>query len=226
MNPRLVLIASLLCGFVWLGSHGVNDAFARGDDDDSEGTGERVRESRELPAFTAIDLRDASDLHVQIGTETRVVVEADARLIDRVVTVVEGDTLIIRSKGSYRMHRSPKLSITMPSLSALTIHGSGDARLHGLDAGQLKLSIHGSGDIEADGRVDQLGISINGSGDAVLAKLVARQVRASVNGSGDIDVDARESLDATVNGSGDITYGGQPAKLSKRVNGSGDIAAR
>ncbi|WP_293369228.1 head GIN domain-containing protein [Nevskia sp.] len=226
MNHRLVVISSLLCAFVWLGINSAQEVSAHDSDDSVKGSGKRVSVSRGLPPFTAIDLRDASDLDLHIGTDTSVIVEADGNLIERIVTEVEGDTLIVRSKGGYSMRKSPKLTVTLPRLTALTIHGSGDADLRGLDSESLNLSIHGSGDIEAEGRAAVLGVSIHGSGDAALAKLVARQVRASIHGSGDIDVEARESLDAEVNGSGDIVYGGHPARLSKRVHGSGEIAAR
>ncbi len=226
MNHRFVVIASLLCGFIWLGINSARDVSAHESDDGPRGSGKRISVSRDVPAFTAIDLRDASDLELTIGTETRVTVEADDNLIGRVVTEVDGDTLIVRSEGGYSMRKSPKIIVTVPSLAALTIHGSGDADLHGLANEQLKLAIHGSGDIEADGRADQLSVSINGSGDAELSQLIAKTVHASINGSGDIAVEARESLDAVVNGSGDVSYSGHPAKLSKRVNGSGEIAAR
>lgn len=227
MNHRFIVISSLLCGFIWLGIHAVQDVSAHGADTGAvEGSGQRRSDIRTLPAFTAIELRDASDLELTIGPDTRVVVEADDNLLEQIRTDVDGNTLIISSEGRYHARRTPTLRVTVPTLEALTVHGSGTARLHALDAGPLRLAIHGSGDIAAEGRADALTILVNGSGDAALSALVAQHVDAAINGSGDIAVDARKSLAARINGSGDIRYQGQPAQLSKQVHGSGEIAAR
>jgi hypothetical protein len=116
--------------------------------------------------------------------------------------------------------------ITTPSLIGLSISGSGDATLHGLSGKSLAVSISGSGDVRADGQVDSVSLDIDGSGDADLSALEARSASVLINGSGDANVYASSTLQAVINGSGDIRYHGNPGQISKRVNGSGEIAQR
>lgn len=236
MNHRFVVISSVLCAFVWLVVADLPSAFAHDGGTDSHregwwghgisGSGKIIRETRDLGDFDEIDLRDSSDLELTIGSPRSVTVEADDNLMTRIVTSVDGKRLRVESSGSYSTRHSPKLIITVPSLAALAIHGSGDATLDGLAGDRLKLSIDGSGDIRARGTAGTLDLRINGSGDADLSGLVARSVTVAINGSGDARIDAREQLNAVVNGSGDIRYDGNPAQVHKRVHGSGEISSR
>lgn len=237
MNHRFVVLSSLACAVIWLGLADLQSAVAHDDGphtghregwwgDQVRGSGKIVRETREIGEFDEIDLRDSTDLELTIGSPRSLTVEADDNLMSHIVTSIGGKRLRVESHGSYTTRHSPKLIVTVPSLTALAIHGSGDATLVGLSGERLKLSIDGSGDIRARGDAGTLELRINGSGDADLSRLVARSATVAINGSGDARLDVREQLDAVVNGSGDIRYDGEPARVQKRVRGSGEISAR
>lgn len=200
------------------------DVIVRGDV--TQGSGRLVRQARQVPPFTRIATGDAMDVEVVIGPRLSVEIEADDNLLAQFVTKVEAGTLTVESTGSYSTDRAPIVRVTMPSLAALDLSGSGDGNVRALAGGRLAVTIRGSGDITAAGRLSELDVVISGSGDADLAALDAERVNIAINGSGDADVGSPHSLSATVNGSGDIEYSGSPAILRQDVNGSGSIKRR
>lgn len=189
------------------------------------GSGKPASVERAPPPFERIALRSAENVEVRVGGKTSVKVSGDDNLLELVETRVEGDTLVIESRGSYRTKTPLLVEVQLPSLRHFALDGSADARLSGIRGERLGVELNGSGDIEASGEVGELEVEVNGSGDADLGELRAKRVEAELNGSGDIDVAASEELRAEINGSGDIRYRGAPAKLRSEVNGSGDVEA-
>jgi hypothetical protein len=187
---------------------------------------ERV-ETRDVGSFQGIEIQNGgTDVDVTIGSPQQVTIAADENLIDAITTEVHDGTLRIGMKhGSYSFKSSRKATITVPSLEAVSITGSSDVVVRGIDAPRFKVAISGSGSIRAVGRTDRLDASIAGSGDLELFDLQARSAGVSITGSGEARVSAHESLSASVSGSGDVRYRGDARNVTKSVTGSGSIEA-
>jgi hypothetical protein len=212
------------------------------------GSGTSVTETRPTGAFQAIALRGSIDLEVRQGDTISVQVQGDDNLLPFLETVVEpgasGPVLQVRWKSgqSLTTRSKTKVSIVMPTLSAiagagsgdihvesfstpslkLSLAGSGDARLAGLQTEELSLSIAGNADVKGSGRATRLGITISGSGDVAFGELRADEVSVRIAGSGDAEVQAQKSLSVNIAGSGDVVYRGDAA-LKSSVAGSGTI---
>jgi hypothetical protein len=133
--------------------------------------------------------------------------------------------LVLDSRGSFRTRNSPRIVLTVPDLNNVTIRGSGDVRLVGVDNAALSLVIRGSGDIVAQGRTGDLSVRILGSGETDVRALRSAAADVRVQGSGDIHVATNGALDASVSGSGTIYYAGNPRPLNVRRSGTGEIVA-
>lgn len=188
-----------------------------------QGSGRTASQARELPPFTGVDLAGSNVVTVRVGGSQAVVVRADDNLLSHVTTAVRSGTLVIGTKGSFTTRSPMRVAVTVPSLDALTLAGSGVGSVQGIDALRLHVSLSGSGVVRASGAVSRLDVSLSGSGDAQLGELVARDVRASVSGSGRIRVVATGSLDASVPGSGAILYSGDPQRVHTSVTGEGTV---
>ncbi len=189
-----------------------------------QGSGVQVTESRTVPAFGSVDLAGSNNLFIRVGEEQSVQVYGDDNLIDRVTTDVDATTLVIGSKpGSYSTDSPMRVEVSVPSLRDLTLSGSGNVLVSGVDGRQFTVTISGSGVVTASGATEQLDVTVSGSGQAELGGVEARAVQAVVSGSGNIVVTATASLDASVPGSGSIMYGGNPSDVTKSVTGSGEI---
>lgn len=229
---RLVLIASLLaaCSVASSAADRVvnvdNDrgiAVTYGSSTPDQGSGNRVRQTRPAGAFTRVIADDALDVEIAIGPRAGIELEGDDNLIDRIRTDAEDGVLHLRVRGGYRVRRAMVARITMPRLDRVDLEASGDARISGLDGGQLALAGHGSGSFDVDGAVDAVDVRIQGSGDVDLEGLRAREARILINGSGNARAYVLDTIVATVNGTGDIVYRGAPRNVSEDVNGTGAI---
>lgn len=189
-----------------------------------QGSGVRVTESRTVPAFDSVDLAGSNNVVIRVGEEQSVQVYGDDNLIDRVTTDVDAATLVIgNTPGGYSTSSPMRVEVSVPSLSELTLSGSGMVMVSGVDGRRLTVTLSGSGVIRASGRTEELDVTVSGSGQAELGGVEARAVQAVVTGSGEIVVTATASLDASVPGSGSILYSGSPSDVTKSVTGSGQI---
>jgi len=187
------------------------------------GNGTPAAQTRKLPAFGAVELAGSNTVTVDVGRPQSVVVHADSNLLDHVTTRVVDGRLVIADTGSYSTKTPMSVAVTVPSLSSLTLSGSGIVTAENVSAQALALTLPGSGVLRATGTVDRLDVTLPGSGDAQLQDLVARDVHAVVSGSGRILVHPTQSLDASVPGSGAVMYVGNPAQVTSSVTGSGAV---
>lgn len=209
------------------------------------GSGRLVDQARQVAPFTRLLVDGPFDVQARPGGGATVNVRADDNLQALLSTTVEGDTLVVKTLpgASFRSRHPLQVTVGYSSLRSaelrgsgdldvtglkterfeVVLSGSGDVRLRQMDLGQFQARLAGSGDITAQGRSTETTIALAGSGDVHAAELLSQHTRVSVAGSGDASVHASESLDAQVAGSGNIRYAGQPAKLVRRVSGSGEV---
>lgn len=192
---------------------------------DVKGSGVAKSEERQVGDFKRIVLAGSADIVATVGPVLKVVVEGDDNIVALITTLVEDDTLIIKSDESYSTDKPVRITITAPAIEGIEIFGAGDARIEGVKAEQFDASIAGAGDITVVGSATHVTASIRGSGDIDLEDLTATIAEASISGSGDISIHATKSLDASIKGSGDIRYYGKPGTVSRSILGSGDIDA-
>jgi Putative auto-transporter adhesin, head GIN domain len=205
---------------------------------------ETAEQQRALGSFHRIRVEGSFDVQVSPGMATQALVRGDAKLLSKVLTQVEGDTLVVRPAERISwMQGTPQVRVQVPAvdmvellgsgnlalqsfkLPALTVRvaGSGDVDGRELQIESLEVRLAGSGDIRLSGRCTTAAMAVAGSGDISAGELDCRQVRVSVAGSGDASVRATERLEASVAGSGDVRYLGRPAQVQRASSGSGTI---
>jgi hypothetical protein len=198
--------------------------------------------------FQSVSLTGSPDVIVTVGGAPSVRAEGDARMVERLdIRVRDGDLRIgYRERSSWSFgfgrRRGVTIHVTVPSLAAATITGSGDMRVDrvqgdrfvgtvtgsgDLDVGQVQageavFSVTGSGGIRAAGRAQRSHVELMGSGDVQLGALEIRDATVSVHGSGDVTAKAMEAARVTLMGSGDVAITG-PARCQIEKRGSGDV---
>jgi|GEM_PF-481722 len=202
-------------------------------------------ETRDLGAFDEVYLMGSMDVEIKVGGKQSVRIKADSDIIEHIETKIKGDALRIQmERGNYRNIRHMTVYITVPSLEAVGVHGSGDMTIDGAKAddfdveihgsgnaifnapqfGKLDLSVHGSGDSSFEnGKFGEVDISVHGSGDVEMSGS-CDEVEVGVQGSGAVEVDDMvcKSADVTVQGSGDVSvHATESAKVA--IQGSGDV---
>ena len=207
------------------------------------------RETRAVGAFTEISLGGSSHVVVKQGSPQSVVVEASKDDLADFETDVQGSKLRLGFRNdngrmfSNKNHGPVTVYVTVPSLTALRVGGSGKLEVNGnleanamtlavsgsgdllvpqLKAGHLETAVSGSGDVTVGGTCPSNEIRISGSGKVKAHDLKTETSRARISGSGDAHVYASRSADGAISGSGSVYVAGG-AQLSSKTSGSGRV---
>ena len=195
----------------------------------SESAGARSSRSFQVAGFDKIDLTGSPDVVVAVGGQPSVRAEGDAADLERLeITVVDGELRIGMRPGSghwFGSHRGITVHVTVPSLQAASISGSGDINIDRVQGQAFTATVGGSGDLAVrELRVATASFALNGSG-GISAAGGAQRASANLNGSGDLRLGGFETGDATVAliGSGDVALRAT-GTAQVQLTGSGDIA--
>jgi len=220
----LVAILAFLLGGLAVVSLYHFDVFGGSTTSTTEGSGTPASQARDVAAFDSVELAGSNNVVIRVGERQSVQVKADDNLVDRVTTEVQSRKLVIaNTPGSFATKSPMSVDVSVPTLTALTLTGSGNVVVNGIKAENLSVALPGSGTLTGSGTATRLDVTVSGSGMVQFTRLVADDVRAVVGGSGSIFLTAIKSLDASVPGSGAILYAGNPQDVTKSVTGTGAI---
>lgn len=191
--------------------------------DFDEDSGPQVKKELKLEGFDKVSANGSMEVTIVVGEKESINLQGDQERIDNLkATVTDGELVLDEDSGLFGSHGKLHVTITVPSLAAFQLNGSGEAHVSGVDSESFELSVNGSGDLEVSGKADQCTISVNGSGEVDAKDLDAKTSKVAIAGSGDVRTTASDALDVTIAGSGDVTYFGK-AKVNSNVTGSGDV---
>jgi hypothetical protein len=213
-----------------------------------DGDHRNISQNFPVGGFSKVALGGSADVVVTVGGAPSVRAEGDAERIGRLDIRVDGDELKIGSKrqgmGAWNHHNGHvTVYVTVPSLAAASIGGSGDMKIDKVQGGSFAGSIGGSGDMQigllqatdtnfsiagsggitAAGKAQSATLSVAGSGDIDLGNLEVQTANVSVLGSGNAAVKATGSASVNVMGSGDVSVTGG-AKCETHKMGSGGVS--
>jgi hypothetical protein len=195
--------------------------------------------------FTSISTVGPDDVIFKTGDTFSISASGSAEALKNLRFVVkDGDLTVGRYKYSWKMGDGDKaiITITAPSISAISAAGSGDVKADRVNGDTVSLSIAGSGSLDvADvitpsldgdiagsgnvklaGKVDKANYSIAGSGNVDASKMASSTASVSIAGSGDVTLTASGSVNADIAGSGNVNVTGG-AKCTSSVVGSGKL---
>src|SRR5512132_682812 len=220
----LVAILAFLLGGLAVALLYQSGVFEGASNSTTGGSGIPATEVRDVSAFNSVELAGSNNVVIRVGAKQSIVVKADANLLDRVTTEVQSGKLVIgNTPGSFTTKSPMGVEVNVPTLDALTLAGSVNIVVNGIETESLKVTLPGSGMLTGSGTTTRLDVTVSGSGTVQFTRLVANDVRAVVSGSGSIFITAARSLDASISGAGAILYGGNPQDVTKSVTGTGAI---
>jgi Putative auto-transporter adhesin, head GIN domain len=233
----ICILSSLTLGLSaqsWWGGYGI------------KAKGPIVKKELKLSDINGLGLSISGNVYLRQGATQSITVETHEDLIPHLMTLVEDGYWKIRFDQNVSHYDKFNIYITIPTLKAARISGSGDivGETAFKDLGNLALGISGSGDIKLNfeardveakisgsgdmslnGSANAVTIGISGSGDIESIGVKATSANISISGSGNASVQASENLDIRISGSGDVFYKGRP-RLNSKVSGSGDVVSR
>ncbi|WP_139361831.1 head GIN domain-containing protein [Hymenobacter sp. CRA2] len=206
------------------------------------------REVRQVAAFSKLTLATSAEVILVQGSTQKVEVSGSAEDLKELTTTVENGRLTVgtvqKNWNNWRGFKgSVKVYVTMPSIEALAVSGSGqlhaDQMLRGgsvqvavsgsgqlrapLTAESIEANVSGSGSLKLSGSTTSLNAGISGSGRIEAGELAAKTCEARLSGSGNCRVNVAQTLDARISGSGNVYYAGSP-RVTSHVAGSGRVS--
>lgn len=246
MKLFAMLVVTLVAAWLLAGC-GADLQNIASDMDTVEGSGNVVREPREVSGFTEVALTGIGNLTIrQTGSES-LTIEAEDNIIPELTTEVENGrlTLGVEPNTDLRPTEPINYELTVKDLNALQTlgageidagsintdnleiasSGSGEISVANVEANNLKVTSAGSGEVKTAGRVDSQVVDISGTGSYQAEDLESQEAEVDVKGSGEATVNVTDELDARITGSGSIEYVGDPT-ISQEVRGSGELRRR
>ncbi len=206
------------------------------------GHGERVIRKLDLPPIETITFGIAGNLIIRLGTEQKVTVEGQANMQDILKTKVENGNWNIVFDKCVNLHEAFDITVTLPSLQAVVLSGSGTIVMEDLleserfrailtgsgiinikvNAEQVDAEILGSGNIDVEGLADFLQVTLSGSGTIDTYSMIATTANVEVSGSGEVFVEVLDELSILITGTGNVTYRGNPI-VNSNIIGTGQV---
>ena len=198
-----------------------------------------------LSDFSGLSMGIEGNVIITIGSEQKVVVEAQREVLDHLNTIVRNSTWNITLDKCFRKYSDANITVTVPSLEyvglsstgsilsnstinannfKVSLSGSGTIDLT-LDANEVNTSISGSGSMNLSGTTNAHDVSISGSGNVNSYGLTSNNANVRISGSGNSFVSVDNELDVSISGSGNVVYDGNP-EIKSSISGSGQVRKR
>ena len=172
-----------------------------------EGSSVLVTETRDVGAFTSVEVSGALNLELTVDptASPAVAVTFDDNLIDRVVTRVSGDTLVLELDGTFNLIGSGDrlITVTMNALQSLESSGATDVEMSGT-ASSYRLEVSGASDVDA---VD----------------LTATDVDVDISGASGVKLSASGVVGGSVSGASNLRVHGDPTSVLVDSSGASNV---
>ena len=220
-NKILIGVAIALAIYLGVSSFGLYNSI--------KGSGNVIKENRELTTFHALDVGGAFDITLRQGTPQSVIVSADDTIMPHIITKVKNGELEISTKGS--LQKTTKLQIDIVVANIDNIDLSGACNLQTLDfisSNELDIECSGASSSEMQLRCKKLSIDFSGASDGTLIgstktlyieasgassldcrKLNADVVQVDASGASSIELIANKTLDIEASGASSVDYTGK-----------------
>ena len=190
-----------------------------------KGSGKRVSEKRQIPAFTSIQTDGAFTIAVTCQKEPTLEVEGDDNVLQFVTAEVKNNVLHLKDSKSYSVAEPVKFKITVPNLEGLSVSGAGQIDIKEMKSETFEIDSKGAPNITVAGNTNVLNIDSTGAGKIDTYNLRASRGSVECNGASIVDLYVADELDVKVNGPSTVTYKGDPV-VNKNINGPGRVERR
>jgi hypothetical protein len=207
---RLAVIAAAVAVAAWGVSHAAPSVRA---------------EVRSVGPFHAVEIAGIAEAEIQVGPAQHVEVVADDQAVPHITTTVRDGRLIIDDHDLEHCHEC-KVRITVPTLDALSLTGTGGITATGIATSSLAVAISGTGAIEVSGNAATVNYALAGTGSIDGKALAAKSANVSMDGTGGIAMRASNDANIELGGVGSIDVYGHPRSLTKSNSGMGKIRVR
>lgn len=166
-------------------------------------------EVRNLSGFTKVDANAGTDVQVTVGGAFRV--EVTGRDADRIVTRIDGDTLVVEPvRGFSWRGRQANIRVTMPRVDGLSASSGADLVATGVSGGAIALDSSSGADLRVSGTCATFTADASSGADLDARQLRCESGSVDVSSGADARVFASGRLDVDASSGGGVVAYGNP----------------
>jgi hypothetical protein len=202
-----------------------------------------AKQDRSVKNFSKIEISGAFDVTMTQGTVEKLSIDADDKVLNKIITEVKGGTLIIRMENNNFSHNDIRAELTFINLdgieisgavkitgtnhmkfTGLDINGSGASKLN-LDftATKLDCDFSGASNVTLKGNTSDLDADLSGASDLDAEGLKAVNCTLECSGASKASVFATASLKVEGSGATQVSYAGNPTNLDTDMSGASKL---
>lgn len=167
-------------------------------------------EVRNLSGFTKVDANAGADVQVTVGGAFRV--EVTGRDAARIITRVEGDTLIVQPQRGFSWRgRQANIRVTMPSADGFSASSGADLIASGVNAQDITLDSSSGADLRVSGACRTFTADASSGADLDARNLRCESGAVDVSSGADARVFATGRIDIDASSGGGVLAYGNPA---------------
>lgn len=207
------------------------------------GSGNVKEETRQVGAFTGLEVSGGIEIDLETGQQERVVVRADDNLVPLVVTEVKQGVLRIYTKENIAHSKELRVKVSARDIRSLRANGGCEVKARlgrvpelslvakggveldasGIDADRVKVDFSGGVDAKLVGKAKVVDYDASGGVDIDAANLLAETAKVDLSGGVDAKIAAAQQLEGDASGGVDLQVRGRP---SVKVDASGGASVR
>jgi hypothetical protein len=167
-------------------------------------------EVRNLSGFTKVDANAGTDVQVTVGGAFRV--EVTGRDAARIITRVEGDTLIVQPQRGFSWRgRQANIRVTMPSVDGFSASSGADLIASGVNAQDITLDSSSGAVLRVSGACRTFTADASSGADLDARNLRCESGAVDVSSGADARVFATGRIDIDASSGGGVLAYGNPA---------------
>lgn len=172
------------------------------------GSGVIAEESRDLRDISGVQLAMQGTLHITVGSNESLRIEAEDNLLEYIQTNVSAGKLVIETRQGINLRNTRPINyyLVVERLNTAVISSSGDIVIGDLQSDSFTATINSSGNLSI-GNLDcsSLHIEISSSGNLSISKLIGDSISIRISSSGNLEIMAGQvqSQNITISSSGE-----------------------
>jgi hypothetical protein len=150
------------------------------------------KQERKVNTFKKIKIQSAIEAHISQGSTFSVTIETDNQSLDKIITEVVGDELIIKRQENWnwnwRNSSSVIAYITLPELTGLDVSGASNVKGEtSFKSGKFDLDVSGASTVRLDLTTNEFKGDLSGASRTYL-NLTASEIEAELSGASRLEL--------------------------------------
>ena len=198
----------------------------------SEIKGDLVDELRDVSGFTKVSVGGTIQSKITVGGEFRVVVRTEQDMLEKIKTTVKDGRLRVGYERGYWNNKKDReykrktkvlVTITLPTMDALSISGASVSNVEGVNSDKLKIDVSGASKVVISGNANDVDIDLSGASYLNAKQFFTQFAKVDASGASSTRINIASELKADASGASSIQYIGSPS-VSKDTSGASSVS--